>query len=174
MGSEHEDRGGIDRRRFLQRAAMAGAAAAWTAPLVKTISGTPAFAQGVSGTPPPQEGKDLSYVVVFYTCAESPNETCAVKWDVESGGAEAGDFSIPECGDRSGGTCGDPAHFTFSGSGTSASVCLSEAGIAAGCSITSGMAKCGSIHSTSNPCVSGQGGGNCMSFSGCGTEPPAK
>lgn len=164
---------GFDRRQFLRRAAVAGAAAAWTAPVVKSVIGTPAFAQGVSGTPK-EEGKDLSYVVVFYTCEDSPGETCAVKWDLDTGAAEAGDFSIPECGDRSGGTCGDPAHFTFSGGGTSASVCLSEAGIAAGCSISGGMAKCGSSQSTSNPCVAGQGGGNCISFSGCGTQPPAR
>ncbi len=37
-------------------------------------------------------------------------------------------------------------------------MCLSEAGIAAGCSINSGMAKCGSSQSTSNPCVAGQRG----------------
>jgi hypothetical protein len=164
MGTE---KAGIDRRQFLRRAAVTGAVAAWSAPVVKTITGTPAFAQGVSGSPK-DEFKELSYVVVFYSCAETPDQTCAVKWGLDSGAAETGDFSIPECGDRSGGTCGDPAHFVFSSDGQTASVCLSEAGVAAGCSITSGMAKCGSSQSTSNPCVGGQGGGTCMTFSGCG------
>jgi hypothetical protein len=172
MGTEKE-RDGFDRRQFLRRAAVAGAAAAWTAPVVKSVIGTPAFAQGVSGTPK-DEGKDLSYVVVFYTCTDTPpGEYCAVKWDIDTGAEEVGDFSIPECGDRSGGTCGDPDHFIFSGNGTSASVSLSEAGMVAGCSIYQGMAKCGSSQSTSNPCVPGVGGGNFMSFSGCGTQPPA-
>ncbi len=81
-----KERDGFDRRQFLREAAVAGAAAAWTAPVVKTVIGTPAFAQGVSGTPK-DEGKDLSYVVVFYSCADSPGETCAVKWDIDTGGS---------------------------------------------------------------------------------------
>ena len=159
-----EEKRGLDRRQFLRKAAATGAAVAWTAPVVKTITGTPAFAQSTSGSP---QFQDLSYVVVFYTCADHPGETGAVKWDI-GGGVETGNFNMPDCGGFSGGTFGDPSHFAFSSSGTTASVCLSEAGIAAGCSITSGVAKCGSGQSTTNTCVSGTGGGNCMSFSGCG------
>lgn len=155
-----KDKNRIDRRQFLRRAAVAGAAAAWTAPVVKTIVGTPAFAQGVSGSP-----KDLSYVVVFYTCTDSPG-VCAIKWDLDTGGTEVGDFAMPLCGDRSGGVCGDPSHFTISSGGGSATVCLSEAGVAAGCSISSGVAKCGNDPNLG--CVGGVGSGSCLSFSGCG------
>jgi hypothetical protein len=46
-----EDPGnGIGRRRFLRKAAVAGAAAAWATPVVNTITASPAFAQ-VGGSP---------------------------------------------------------------------------------------------------------------------------
>jgi hypothetical protein len=164
LGTERHGKG-IDRRQFLRRAAVAGAAAAWTVPVVKTITGTPAFAQNVSGTP---NFKDLSYVVVCYTCADTAGQTCCVKWDLDTGATEVGDFSMPDCGDRSGGTCGDPAHFSAGGGGPTFTVCLSEAGIAAGCEIVSGVAKCGSSTSTSNPCVGGVSSGEgCLTFSNC-------
>jgi hypothetical protein len=150
----------IDRRQFMRRAAVAGAAAAWTAPVVKTIVGTPAFAQEAAGSP-----KDLSYVVVFYTYPESPGQ-CAIKWDIDSGSVETGDFALPLCGDRSGGQCGDASHFNFSANGASAQVCPSEAGIALGVVLGGGVAKCGNDSSTG--CVGGVQSGNCLVFTGCG------
>ena len=161
---EEKTPSGIDRRQFLRRAAAAGAVGAWSAPIIQTITSTPAFAQGASGTP-----KDLSYIAVWYTCLDSPGETCAVKWNLDGGGAEVGDFFLPLCGDtRSGGTCGDPSHFILSGQGQQFTVCLSDAGVAAGCSISSGIGKCGNDPETG--CVSGVGDSGCLTFSGCGVS----
>ena len=47
-----KERDGFDRRQFLRRAAVAGAAAAWAAPVVKTVVGTPAFASNVPAKNP--------------------------------------------------------------------------------------------------------------------------
>ena len=45
-----EDEGkGFDRRTFLRRAALTGAAAAWAAPVIQTVAARPAFAQ--TGSP---------------------------------------------------------------------------------------------------------------------------
>lgn len=46
-----EDRKSLERRDFLRKAAVTGAAAAWAAPIVQTVAATPAFAQG-TGTKP--------------------------------------------------------------------------------------------------------------------------
>lgn len=40
---------GMDRRSFLRKAALTGAAAAWTAPVIQTVTARPAFAQ--TGSP---------------------------------------------------------------------------------------------------------------------------
>ena len=109
-----KERDGFDRRQFLRRAAVAGAAAAWAAPVVKTVVGTPAFASNVTGSP-----KDLSYVAVFYSCG---GQSCAVKWDMDTGGAETGNFAMPDCGASTGLSCGDPSLFTLSGGGGSMTV----------------------------------------------------
>jgi hypothetical protein len=159
-----KERDGFDRRQFLRRAAVAGAAAAWAAPVVKTVVGTPAFAKNVTGSP-----KDLSYVAVFYSCGD---QACAVKWDMDTGGTEVGNFNMPDCGGFSGLSCGDPSLFSLTGGGSSMTVCLTQAAIDAGCTITSGVAKAGSFQSTSNPCGTGAVSGNCISFSGVGTQPP--
>lgn len=45
-----EDKKSLERREFLRKAAVTGAAAAWAAPLVQTVAATPAFAQS-QGTP---------------------------------------------------------------------------------------------------------------------------
>ena len=159
-----KERDGFDRRQFLRRAAVAGAAAAWAAPVVKTVVGTPAFASNVTGSP-----KDLSYVAVFYSCG---GQSCAVKWDMDTGGAETGNFAMPDCGASTGLSCGDPSLFTLSGGGGSMTVCLTQAAIDQGCKITGGMAKAGSSQSTSNPCGSGAVAGNSKSLNGIGTQPP--
>ena len=43
---------GLDRREFLRRAAVTTAAAAWAAPVIQTVSASPAFAT-TNGTPQP-------------------------------------------------------------------------------------------------------------------------
>lgn len=161
MGTDRS-RSEIDRRQFIRRAAVAGAAAAWTAPVVKSVIGTPAFAKNVSGSP-----KDLSYFVVFYTCG---GQSCAVKWNV-GGSPETGNFNMPDCGGFSNRSCGDPSLFTLAGGGSSMTVCLTQAAIDAGCKIDGGVAKAGSFQSTSNPCGSGAVSGTCISFGGVGTQP---
>jgi len=45
MDEEHQERRGMDRRTFLRRAALTGAAAAWAAPVIQTVTARPAFAQ---------------------------------------------------------------------------------------------------------------------------------
>lgn len=45
-----DERKSVDRREFLRKAAITGAAAAWAAPVIQTVAATPAFAQG-AGTP---------------------------------------------------------------------------------------------------------------------------
>lgn len=45
-----EDKKSLERREFLRKAAVTGAAAAWAAPIVQTVAATPAFAQ-TTGTP---------------------------------------------------------------------------------------------------------------------------
>lgn len=161
MGNDRS-RSEIDRRQFIRRAAVAGAAAAWTAPVVKSVIGTPAFARDVTGSP-----KDLSYIVVFYTCG---GEAGAVKWNI-GGGVETGNFNMPDCGGFSGAASGDPSLFMVSGGGSSMTVCLTQAAIDAGCSISGGVAKAGSSQSTSNPCGSFSPSGNCITFGGVGTQP---
>jgi hypothetical protein len=42
---EERKDGGLDRRDFLRKAAIGGAAAVWAAPVINTIAATPAFAQ---------------------------------------------------------------------------------------------------------------------------------
>jgi hypothetical protein len=161
MGNDRS-RSEFDRRQFIRRAAVAGAAAAWTAPVVKSVIGTPAFATNVSGSP-----KDLSYIVVFYTCN---GQAGAVKWNI-GGGVETGNFNRPDCGGFTGVSSGDPSLFTLSGGGSSMTVCLTQAAIDAGCTITSGQAKAGTSQSTSNPCGNFAPSGNCISFGGLGTQP---
>jgi hypothetical protein len=46
-----ERRSDLDRREFLRKAALTGAAAAWVAPVIQTVAATPAFAT-TNGSPP--------------------------------------------------------------------------------------------------------------------------
>lgn len=45
-----DKRKSVDRREFLKKAAVTGAAAAWAVPVIQTVAATPAFAQ-TAGTP---------------------------------------------------------------------------------------------------------------------------
>jgi hypothetical protein len=67
---------GLGRREFLRRAAVTTAAAAWAAPVIQTVSASPAFAQ-TNGTPQPDG--------CFHSVAEGkPNgcmETCKAQDD---------------------------------------------------------------------------------------------
>src|SRR5262245_7416720 len=47
-----DKRSGLDRKEFLRRAAVTTAAAAWAAPVIQTVSASPAFAT-TNGTPAP-------------------------------------------------------------------------------------------------------------------------
>ena len=47
-----DEKKGLDRRDFLRKAAVTGAAAAWAAPVIQTVAASPAFAQ-TAGTPAP-------------------------------------------------------------------------------------------------------------------------
>jgi hypothetical protein len=68
---------GLDRREFLRRAAVTTAAAAWAAPVIQTVSASPAFAT-TNGTPQPDG--------CFHSIAEGkPNgcqETCKAQDDI--------------------------------------------------------------------------------------------
>jgi hypothetical protein len=58
---------GLNRRDFLRRAAITGAAAAWAAPVIHTIAATPAFAQ-TNGTPVAQS--------CFHSNDANPEQSC--------------------------------------------------------------------------------------------------
>jgi hypothetical protein len=47
-----DEKKALDRRDFLRKAAITGAAAAWAAPVISTVAASPAFAQ-TAGTPGP-------------------------------------------------------------------------------------------------------------------------
>ena len=47
-----DEKKAVDRRDFLRKAAITGAAAAWAAPVIQTVAASPAFAQ-TAGTPAP-------------------------------------------------------------------------------------------------------------------------
>ena len=47
-----KDKKELDRREFLRKAAIAGAVAAWAAPVVQTVAATPAFAQTAGSAAP--------------------------------------------------------------------------------------------------------------------------
>jgi hypothetical protein len=68
---------GLDRREFLRRAAVTTAAAAWAAPVIQTVSASPAFAT-TNGTPQPDG--------CFHSIAEGkPNgcqETCKAQDEI--------------------------------------------------------------------------------------------
>ncbi len=83
-----EDRGGLDRREFIRRAAMTAAAAAWVAPAIQTVAATPAFA-GSQGTPPPDDGGD--------GCGHSTglNGGCMGACGSVCGGDQCGGFANP-------------------------------------------------------------------------------
>ena len=78
---EEEPKSGFDRRTFLRRAAVTGAAAAWAAPVVQTVMARPAFAVG-AGTAfcghsvGPSGGTDCSEGAMG-ACKFACNGTCA-------------------------------------------------------------------------------------------------
>jgi hypothetical protein len=54
----------LGRRAFLRRAALTGAAVAWAAPVIQTVTASPAFAQGS----PPQD--------CFHSNSQDPSQGC--------------------------------------------------------------------------------------------------
>lgn len=167
---------GMDRREFLRRAAVTGAAAAWTVPVIKTLAGTPALGQTVDGTP-----KDISYVAVCYTC--STGQECQVKFDLrDTGGVEdcesSGGMSTPQCGFdcRHDSGCPDGCSiFDVATSDGSKTVVVSfKSGADPNCSIIEGrgVGKCGNPEQpqSGGECVPGtvSNGGRTITFSMCG------
>jgi hypothetical protein len=67
---EDEIKKGMDRRTFLRRAAITGAAAAWATPIVQTVTARPAFASGT----PAECGHSFGQAVG--TCADRADEGC--------------------------------------------------------------------------------------------------
>jgi hypothetical protein len=158
--STEGSRNGIDRRRFLRRAAAVGAAAAWATPVVKTIAGTPAFAQGVAGSP---IGGGDSSLSVCYTIAAPTGDTGA-SGDTGGGAGGGGDTQgLEEPVEAPEVSCLDPrgsGYFSVSGlddggdgvggNGIQSTqltqtiqVSLTPAGVAAGARIVSASADCG-------------------------------
>jgi hypothetical protein len=56
----------LDRRAFLRRAALTGAAVAWAAPVIQTVSASPAFAIN-QGSPP---------LACFHSNPQDPSQSC--------------------------------------------------------------------------------------------------
>jgi hypothetical protein len=78
------EKGGMDRRQFLRRAAVTTAAAAWAAPIVQTVAATPAYASH-NGTP--HAGMCTHSPDPEFPDAENCMDTCGAKC-----GSGAGEF----------------------------------------------------------------------------------
>jgi hypothetical protein len=148
---------GLNRRRFLRRAAAIGAAAAWATPVVRTITGTPAFAQGVAGSPIVDGDYSLTvcYTIAaptgdpgddggkggtegFEEPAEAPEESC-----VDPRGSEYFSVSgLDDGGDGGGEDDGEKVIQSTQLTGT-IQISLTATGIAAGARIVSASADCG-------------------------------
>ena len=76
-----EEKKSLERRDFLRKAAITGAAAAWAAPIVQTVAATPAFA---TGTPAPCPKSD------------DPNTSCMSRCQ-DSGGGGCGSACQNQC-----------------------------------------------------------------------------
>jgi hypothetical protein len=117
---------GLDRREFLRRAAVTTAAAAWAAPVIQTVSASPAFAQ-TNGTPQPgcfhsiTEGKPNG---CMETCKAQddicgpPDGVCAVICNAACGGdlpenSCPPDYCDPECWGCDTSVGGDPTKVVF-------------------------------------------------------------
>lgn len=79
---------GFNRRDFLRKAAITGAAAAWAAPVIHTIAATPAFAQ-TNGTPVAQNCFH-SNADPAQSCMDACTTTCP-----QGGGEQCDGFGGP-------------------------------------------------------------------------------
>jgi len=92
---------GLDRREFLRRAAVTTAAAAWAAPVIQTVSASPAFAT-TNGTPQPDG--------CFHSISAGKPNGCVNTCKLRDTGEDEELGTIPEgetiCGGPDG-TCND-------------------------------------------------------------------
>lgn len=75
----------LNRRDFLRRAAITGAAAAWAAPVINTVAATPAFAQ-TNGTP---------VVVDCFHSSDVPGQGCMEACTQSCTGEQCNGFGGP-------------------------------------------------------------------------------
>ncbi|HEV2755714.1 MAG TPA: twin-arginine translocation signal domain-containing protein [Actinomycetota bacterium] len=87
------DKKSLERRDFLRKAALTGAAAAWAAPVVQTVAATPAFAQ--TGTTPATCHHSLGGITgegcmgackTSGSCGQACNTACNNLCPVQQGG----------------------------------------------------------------------------------------
>ncbi len=152
---------GLSRRRFLRRAAAIGAAAAWVTPVVRTITGTPAFAQGVAGSPivdgdysltvcytiaaptgDPGDDGDKGGTEGFEEPAEAPEESCVDPRGSEYFSVSGLDDGGDDGGDGDGEDDGEKGIQSTQLTGT-IQISLTPTGVAAGARIVSASADCG-------------------------------
>jgi hypothetical protein len=69
------DKKEFDRREFLRKAAIAGAVAAWAAPVVQTVAATPAFAQTAGSAAPCDHSACVAACNTNATCRGIHTET---------------------------------------------------------------------------------------------------
>jgi hypothetical protein len=114
------ERKSVDRREFLRRAAITGAAAAWAVPAVQTVAATPAFAQ-TNGTP-----------------AVSDHSACVSACNEAGNGCGGGGVCENQCRELCppGGTCCNPALTQESGWTAN---CEPQQSSLAGCPGTTGI-----------------------------------
>ncbi len=88
---------GISRRDLLKKGAALGGAVVWATPVVQTLGMGRAYASTAS--PPPDGGKDISYIGINVVDCEGEVNDFFVKWEAE-GGWENNPGAAPECEDK--------------------------------------------------------------------------
>ncbi|HJQ91899.1 MAG TPA: hypothetical protein VJ950_09340 [Acidimicrobiia bacterium] len=146
VGDQGMDQG-ITRRDLLRRGAVLGGAVIWATPVVQTLGMGRAFAQTASPT-----GKDISYMVISWTCGEDKLHTKLNK----NGASEAG--ATPDCEMTLDGSVAAnlPAWVSVgAANGSCVSVTVDSSLLTAGCTIGRILLKAGSDESTGgNACQS--------------------
>lgn len=146
MGEETSQ--GLTRRDLLRRGAVLGGAVVWTTPVVQTLGMGRAFASTAS----PVGGKDISYMVITWTCGDDQFHT---KLN-ENGVVEAGQTPDCEMSLTDSTAANLPAWVTNVGAadGACVSVTVDDSLITSGCTRGDILLKAGSAQSTENPCQS--------------------
>ncbi len=138
---------GITRRDLLRRGAVLGGAVMWTTPVVQTLGMGRAFAQTASPV-----GKDISYMVITWTCGDDQFHTKLNEFGQEEAGA------TPDCEmTLEGSTPANlPPWVTSVGaaSGACVIVTVDDDLLTGGCTRGDILLKAGSSQSTDDPCQS--------------------